>query len=89
MTYNFDEYKKHKLTGDHFTDYLLKLINSNLKDWGEVDYYACLSQSQQSIIQALKRMRNRLSKRDDAQDRLSGDINLTTEIVLTLSPDLE
>ena len=43
-----------------FNNYLIKLVNSDLTEWGHTEFYQELNESQKMVVQSLKRFSKRL-----------------------------
>jgi len=46
---------------DAFNQYLIRLVDSDLSVWGDVESYNALGQSQKNVVQSIKRLKKRLN----------------------------
>lgn len=51
----------HPIADDAFNAYLVRVVNSDITEWEDINYYEALSRPQKDVIQALKRFGKRLN----------------------------
>ncbi len=49
------------VSDDAFNAYLVRVVNSDISEWEDINYYESLSRPQKDVVQSLKRLEKRLT----------------------------